>query len=55
VIGARRAGTQRETLTLDLGKQSCKVSDATWRKYKDGQQVKVKVVASTGEIDCDSL
>jgi hypothetical protein len=55
VIGARRAGAQRETLTLELGKQSCAVSDATWRKYKDGQTVTVKVTASTGEIVCDSL
>jgi len=55
VLGARRAGTQRETLTLDFGKQSCAVPEATWRKYKDGQAVTVKVVASTGEVVCDSL
>lgn len=55
VIGARRAGTQRETLTLELGKQRCAVSDAVWRKYKDGDTVKVKVRASSGEIVCDSL
>lgn len=54
-IGARRAGTQRETLTLEFGKQRCDVSDAVWRKYKDGDKVTVKVIASTGKIVCDSL
>lgn len=55
VIGSRRAGTQRETLTLELGKQSCDVSEATWRKYKDGDKVTVQVRASSGDIVCDSL
>src|SRR5690606_14214085 len=55
VIGARRAGTQRETLTLEFGDQRCAVSDATWRKYKDGDQAKVQVRASSGAIVCDSL
>jgi hypothetical protein len=55
VIGARRAGTQRETLTLDFGDQRCDVSDAVWRKYKDGDKVTVEVIASTGKIVCDSL
>jgi hypothetical protein len=55
VIGARRAGKQRETLTLELGKQSCDVSEATWRKYKDGDKAKVSVRASSGDIVCDSL
>jgi ribosomal protein L21E len=55
VIGARRAGTQRETLTLDFGKQSCDVPNAMWSKYKDGDKVKVKVIASTGKLVWDSL
>jgi hypothetical protein len=54
-IGARRAGPQRETLTLELGEHRCAVSDATWRKYKDGDKAKVQVIASTGELVCDSL
>lgn len=54
-IGARRAGVQRETLTLEFGAQRCAVSEAVWRKYKDGDEVKVKVIASTGELVCDSL
>jgi hypothetical protein len=55
VLGARRAGAQRETLTLELGDQRCDVSDATWRKYQDGAKATVQVVASTGKIVCDSL
>ncbi|HWU88631.1 MAG TPA: hypothetical protein VN253_15280 [Kofleriaceae bacterium] len=55
VIGSRRAGHQRETLTLQLGDHSCDVSDATWRKYKDGDKVQVDVRASSGAIVCDSL
>jgi len=54
-IGARRARPERETLTLQLGDQSCDVSGATWRKYKDGDKVKVEVRASSGKIVCDSL
>ncbi len=55
VIGARRAGAQRETLTLEFGAQRCDVSEPVWRKYKDGDKVQVKVIASTGKIVCDSL
>ena len=55
VIGARRAGTQRQTLTLQLGDKSCEVSEATWRKYKDGDKVTVQVRASSGALVCDSL
>lgn len=55
VIGARRAGKQRETLTLELGKHRCPVPEATWRKHKDGDKLTVKVLASTGELVCDSL
>ena len=55
VPGARRAGRERETLTLQLGDQSCEVSEAAWRKHKDGDKVKVEVRASSGAIVCDSL
>jgi hypothetical protein len=55
VAGARRAGAQRETLTLEFGSQRCAVPEPTWRKYKDGDTVTVKVLASTGELVCDSL
>lgn len=55
VIGARRAGAQRETLTLEFGTQRCDVPDATWRKYKDGDKVTVQVRASNGAIVCGSL
>jgi hypothetical protein len=54
-VGARRAGTQRQTLTLEFGAQRCDVPEATWRKYKDGDQVIVDVRASSGQIVCDSL
>jgi hypothetical protein len=55
VLGARRAGPRTEKLVLDLGGQTCEVSDAVWRKYTDGQQVKVEVRARSGEIVCSSL
>jgi hypothetical protein len=55
VIGSRRSGRLRETLTLQLGDQSCDVSDATWRKLKDGDKVTVQVRASSGSVVCDSL
>jgi hypothetical protein len=54
-FGAKRQGKKTETLTLDFGAQSCDVSDATWRKYSDGQKVKVEVRASSGDIVCSSL
>jgi hypothetical protein len=31
------------------------VSDATWRKYPDGQKIKVQVRASSGDVVCSSL
>ena len=55
IPGARRAGTERQTLTLDLGDQHCEVSEATWRKYKDGDKAKVSVRASSGDVVCDTL
>jgi hypothetical protein len=54
-IGARRAGALRETLTLELGKQRCAVSESTWKKHADGEKAKVKVLASTNEVVCGSL
>lgn len=55
VIGSRRSGKLRETLTLQLGDQSCDVEGATWRKLKDGDKVSVQVRASSGSVVCDSL
>lgn len=55
ILGSRRALAERQLYFLDLGKQSCKVSEATWRKYQDGGSVKVLVGASSGDVDCDSL
>jgi len=54
-LGARRAGPRTEALILDFGKQRCEVKDAVWRKYADGQKVKVEVRARSGKIVCDSL
>jgi len=54
-FGAKRAGKKTETLTLEFGTDSCDVSDTVWRKYSDGQKVKVEVRASSGDIVCDSL
>jgi hypothetical protein len=53
--GARRAGAERQTLTLELGAHRCDVPEATWRKYKDGDKAKVEVRASSGDLVCDSL
>lgn len=55
-LGAIRGGARTETLTLDFGKAgSCDVSDATWRKYKDGDKVKAEVRARSEQIVCGSL
>ncbi|MBA3539287.1 MAG: hypothetical protein H0T79_06635 [Deltaproteobacteria bacterium] len=56
VPGARRPGNRTESRVLVFGTQTCDdVSEAVWRKYADGQQVKVEVRASTGKIVCSSL
>ncbi len=56
VPGARRQGKKLETRSLVFGTKRCdSVSDATWRKYTDGQSAKVDVRARSGEIVCDSL
>ena len=57
--GARRAGAKTATYTLELsdGKQrrNCDVAEATWRKYADGQHVKAKVRAASGELVCSTI
>lgn len=55
-LGARRQGHRSETLTLQFtGHGRCDVSDAVWRKYADGQQLKLEVRASSGDVVCSSL
>jgi hypothetical protein len=55
-LGARRQGKRTETLMLEFaGHGSCDVSDPVWRKYTDGQKVKVEIRASSGEVACSSL
>ena len=55
-FGARRQGKRTETLTLEFtGHGSCDVADAVWRKYSDGQKLKVEVRASSGDVVCGSL
>ena len=55
-LGAIRSGARTEKLYLDFGKTgSCDVSDAKWRKYKDGEKVKLEVRARSGDIVCDSF
>jgi hypothetical protein len=55
-LGATRQGKRTETLILEFGQQGrCNVSDAVWRKYSDGQRIKVDVRASSGEVACSSL
>lgn len=56
VLGARRQGKRRESLILEFrGRDTCDVSEAVWRKYKDGQSLKVDVRASSGNVVCSSL
>jgi hypothetical protein len=55
-LGARRQGKRTETLTLEFrGHGTCDVSDAIWRKYQDGQKLKVEVRSSSGDVACSSL
>lgn len=55
-LGARRQGKRTETLTLEFRDHgSCDVSDSVWRKYTDGQKVKVEVRTSSGDVVCSSL
>jgi hypothetical protein len=56
VVGARRQGKRTETLTLEFpGHGNCDVSDAVWRKYTDGQKLKVEIRSSSGDVACSSL
>jgi hypothetical protein len=56
MIDAKRSGARSEKLVLDFGKAgTCEVSDAIWRKYTDGQKVKVEVRARSGAVVCSSL
>ena len=48
-------GEERTTSDGLFGSQSCEVSDATWRKYGDGDKVAAKVRASSGNLVCSSL
>jgi hypothetical protein len=54
-MGAKRQGARTEKLTIDFGSDTCDVSDATWRKYTDGQKVKLEVRARSGAVVCSSL
>jgi hypothetical protein len=55
-LGAKRQASRTETLTLEFtGHGSCDVSDAVWRKYTDGQKLKVEVRSSSGDVACSSL
>lgn len=57
--GARRAGAKSATYTLELSdgkkRQTCDVSEATWRKLADGAHIKAKARASSGELVCSTL
>lgn len=57
--GARRAGAKTAVYTIDLndGKnnRTCDVGEGTWKKYKDGQKIKAKVRARSGDIVCSEL
>lgn len=56
MLGARRSGARTATYTLEFpGGRTCDVSDSTWKKYSDGQKVKLEVRARSGEIVCSSL
>ncbi len=56
VLGAKRQGRRTEVLTLEFRDHgTCDVSDPVWRKYADGQRLKVEVRASSGDVVCSSL
>lgn len=55
VPGAKRRGKKTETYWLDLQGQSCDVSEAVWRTFTDGQQVKAEVRTRNNEIVCDTI
>ncbi len=54
-LGGRRAGKRTETNTLEFKDHgTCDVAEDVWRKYKDGQKLKVEV-RSSGDVACGSL
>ena len=54
-LGARRQGKRSEKLILDFGGNgTCDAGDGVWRKYSDGQKLKVEV-RSGGDVACSSL
>lgn len=55
IPGAKKLGAHDQTFTLELGAQRCDVKESAWRKYADGQAVKVEVRARSGALVCDSL
>jgi transposase len=55
-IGQGRERDTLETLKLDFASNGdCSVNDGVWRKYADGQKIKVGVRASSGDVFCGSL
>lgn len=55
-LGATRSSARTEKLYLDFGAgNSCDVGEGTWRKYTDGQSVKLEVRARSGAVVCSSL
>ena len=56
MVGTRRPGAKGQKLDLVFGTQTCAdVSESLWRKYKDGDKVKLEVRASSGDIVCSGL
>jgi hypothetical protein len=55
-IGSTRPGALTQKLILDFGGgNTCDVDEPTWRKYKNGDKVKVEVRARSGDVVCSSL
>ncbi|HEX2687531.1 MAG TPA: zinc ribbon domain-containing protein [Kofleriaceae bacterium] len=55
-LGARRQGKRGEMRSLDFGDRgTCAVNESVWRKYSDGQKIKVEVRSSSGDVVCSSL
>lgn len=54
-INAMRRRDRTATYILELGDQTCEVSEAVWRKYADGAELKLKVRAQSGKVVCGSI
>jgi hypothetical protein len=54
-LGAKRQGQRTSTWILEVGTQTCEVSEATWTRYADGQEANVEVRARSGDVVCSSL